>query len=179
MDHNFILVFEGVDPALNLDAIHGLFLKTGIDISTLCGRLEHGYLALDVTTYDDPAPESLVKAICLARKALGAARLSEVAPDIVDRKELSIRTGIEAPNLHRYIKQPWFPNPVTNGRCYRLDEAVQALLDNTRVEIEGADSLIESARAARLVNSQLALRDLSVTDHLIQQHQKQAMAALT
>lgn len=177
-DHNFILVFEGVDPAVDLDATHGRFLDAGMDISTLSGRLEHGYLALDVTTYDDPAPESLIKAIRLARQVLGSGRLSEVAPDIVDRKELSIRTGIEAPNLQRYIKQPWFPNPVTNGRCYRLDDAVEALRQHTRVEIEDADSLIESARAARLVNAELALLSLSANDDLMRQHLQAAVAAL-
>lgn len=171
-------MYEGVDPTLDLDAVHGAFLKSGMDISTLCGRLDHGYLGLNVTTYDEPALGSLVEAIRLARKMLGVGLLSEVAPDIVDRKELSIRIGIEVPNLQRYLKQPWFPNPVTNGRCYRLDEAVEALRKNTRVEIEDADSLIESARAARLLNSQLALRDLSVTDHHIRVHQEQVIAAL-
>lgn len=176
--HNFILVFQGVSPSVDLDTVHGEFLSAGMDISTLCGRLDHGYLGLDVTTYDEPAPESLVKAIRLARNILEGARLTEVAPDIVDRKEISIRTGIELPNLQRYIKQPWFPNPVTNGRCYRLDEAILALQENTRVEIEDAEELIEAARAARLVNSQLAVRDLSANDHDIQQHQQEAAAAL-
>lgn len=74
---NFILEFDNVEPNIDLDAIHGAFLKIGMDISTLCGQLENGYLALDITIYGDPS--GLINAICLAKKLLRDARLSNVA----------------------------------------------------------------------------------------------------
>lgn len=178
MEHTYILAFEGVDAPVDLDALHGAFLEQGMDVISLDGRLDHGFLALDVSIYDRPALEGLLDAIVLARRLLGDARLNEVAPDLVDRKELSIRTDIATPNLQRYINEPWFPNPVANGRCYRLDEAVIALREHSRVTIDDADSLIESARAARLVNN--VLIDLFLKQHDAQaaKHQQEALLVL-
>lgn len=178
MEHTYILAFSGVEPTVDVDALQGAFLGQGMDVIILDGRLNQGVLALDVSTYDQPALPGLLDAIVLARRLLKGAQLNEVAPDLVDRKELSIRTDIAAPNLQRYINEPWFPNPVANGRCYRLDEAVIALRNNTRIAIDDADSLIETARAARLVNSVLADLLLKEQDSAMEQHQQEAMLAL-
>lgn len=167
MKYTFILTYKNVDKNIDLGLIHSSFIKKGMDVITLSGNLQAGFLSLDISIYDDEFPSCITKPLELASIILNPeATLVRADPDILDRKEICIRTGLDVSNLQRYVKKNWFPRPLINGKCYRLDEVVEALQTNTKVQIEDAQCLIDSSKIARFLNSYIEITKINfLSDH--------------
>ena len=154
MAYEFSLLFDGVNPGLDLASIHGAFFEDDMDVLVGCAQLEQGRLALDVSTHDGEARSVLNQVLATADRALGPCRRVAVGPDAVELQEIGFRTELPESVIQAYAREAWFPRPVDGDALYRLDEAARALASGAGLSKEVVDRLVATTEAARACNEQ-------------------------
>lgn len=153
--YEFDLLYDRVDPGLDLDALHGVFFADDMDVLVGSGRLDSGAIGLMVSVQGTGAKEALDRVLTTARRALVDGRLIRVEPDAVDLQEIGFLTQLPLETLKDVAEQDWFPAPVSGRDRYRVDAVVQAIGEHSGTVIDNAAALLDTVQAARAVNEHL------------------------
>src|SRR5579864_8010372 len=116
MKYDFTLKFQFATTELDADLLVEQLAEAGCD-DALVGVGLPGRIALDFTRGASSAQAAIMSAIADARRAIPAARLVEVGPDLVGLTDVAELVGVTRQNMRKLMLSHAadFPVPVHDG----------------------------------------------------------------
>lgn len=116
MEYTFTLKYQIVDDDANADALVERLGEAGCD-DALVGIGQPGRLALEFTREAVSAEAAVRSALADVRRAVPAARLIEVTPDLVGLTDVAEMVGVSRQNMRKLMlaHAGSFPAPVHEG----------------------------------------------------------------
>ena len=161
------LTFQGVDPKLDLSRLADAFFDASIMHLCDVNRLSEGLLSVNLSV-EELVTETelpLTKAIRVAQSVVGDATLMEVGPDVVNAYNIAYWLQLNNDHLDTTMCQEWFPEPIAEDHAsnfdedfWHLDEVMEAIKQNGQLIADNPESLLQSAKAARVINTLLQKR---------------------
>jgi hypothetical protein len=135
-----------------------------------------GYIALDFSREAKNADEAVKSAISDVQKAIPAAKLLEVAPDLLNTTEIADLVSVQVGKITRQAMRKYafgqiakvksrFPAVAVSSSSplWHVDEVISWLVENKKANNPiNASKLIETSKAARAVNVYLQWQAVNV-----------------